>query len=133
MQIAQQKSRRQLHLLLLGDGPMYEKLKNVALPNVHVLGFQPNVRDYFMASDMGLLPSRFSGESFPLVLIECLLSGRPAIASDLGEIRNILTDPGNRPASRPDIFPERRRDSRGGACGTDVPVCAGRGALPGAV
>lgn len=42
---------------------------------------------------MGLLPSRFSGESFPLVLIECLLSGRPAIASDLGEIRNILTDP----------------------------------------
>ena len=93
MQIAQQKSRRQLHLLLLGDGPMYEKLKNVALPNVHVLGFQPNVRDYFMASDMGLLPSRFSGESFPLVLIECLLSGRPAIASDLGEIRNILTDP----------------------------------------
>lgn len=92
MQLAQRKVRRKLHLLLLGDGPMYEKLKDAPPPQVHVLGFKPNVRDYFSMADMGLLPSRFSGESFPLVLIECLLSGRPAIASDLGEIRNILSD-----------------------------------------
>ena len=50
----------------------------------------PNVRDYFAASDMGFLPSRFKGESAPLVLIDCLLSGKPVLASDIGEIRHML-------------------------------------------
>jgi glycosyltransferase involved in cell wall biosynthesis len=39
---------------------------------------------------MGLLPSRFAGESFPLVLIECLQAGRPMIATALGEIPRML-------------------------------------------
>ena len=42
-------------------------------------------------SDMGFLASRFRGESFPLSIIECLFSGNPFIASDIGEIRNMLT------------------------------------------
>ena len=40
---------------------------------------------------MGYLPSKFRGESFPLVIIECLQSGRPFLASDLGEIGRMLT------------------------------------------
>ncbi len=39
---------------------------------------------------MGLLPSRFAGVSFPLVLIECLQAGRPMIASALGEVPRML-------------------------------------------
>lgn len=43
-------------------------------------------------SDVGLLPSRFKGESFPLVVIESLMSGVPVVASDIAEVRNMLTD-----------------------------------------
>jgi glycosyltransferase involved in cell wall biosynthesis len=57
---------------------------------VHFLGFRPNIRDYFAISDIGFLPSRFRGESFPLVLIDCLLAGRPILASNIGEIRYML-------------------------------------------
>ncbi len=56
----------------------------------HLLGFQRNVRGYFAVADIGLLPSRFRGESAPLVIIECLQAGRPFVASDLGEIAGML-------------------------------------------
>src|SRR5690606_24867463 len=39
-------------------------------------------------------PSRFPGESAPLVLIDCLLTGRPMLASDIGEIRYMLDTAG---------------------------------------
>ena len=62
----------------------------MAFDFVHYLGFRSNIRDYFAASDIGFLPSRFKGESFPLVLIDCVLSGKPVLASDVGEIRYML-------------------------------------------
>ncbi|HIZ01560.1 MAG TPA: glycosyltransferase family 4 protein, partial [Candidatus Bacteroides merdipullorum] len=61
-------------------------------PYIHLLGRKGDVRSYFAMSDIGLLPSYFKGESFPLVLIESLMSGTPVIASDIGEIRNMLTN-----------------------------------------
>ncbi len=80
-----------IHLLLVGDGPEYDRLRDTALPAfVHLEGFQRNVRGYFAAADMGFLPSKFRGESFPLVIIECLQSGVPFLASDLGEISRML-------------------------------------------
>jgi glycosyltransferase involved in cell wall biosynthesis len=36
------------------------------------------------------LPSRFKGESFPLVIIDCLFSGKPVLASSIGEIPEML-------------------------------------------
>ena len=84
--------RKDIHLLLLGDGLEYESLLLQEIPEyIHVLGFKNNPVDYYAMSDMGFLPSRFSGESFPLSIIECLFSKRPVIASDIGEIHNILT------------------------------------------
>lgn len=83
--------QRDIHLLLVGDGPEYERLSGETLPEfVHLEGFQQNVRGYFAVADIGFLPSKFRGESFPLVIIECLQAGRPFLASDLGEIRNML-------------------------------------------
>ena len=80
-----------IHLLLIGDGPEYNRLMKKGCPGyVHLLGFRKNVRDYYAAADMGFLPSRFSGESFPLTVIECLTAGRPVLASDVGEIRDML-------------------------------------------
>jgi glycosyltransferase involved in cell wall biosynthesis len=64
---------------------------------VHFLGFRSNIRDYFATSDIGFLPSKFKGESFPLVLIDCLHAGKPFLASDVGEIRSML-DSGEGPA-----------------------------------
>jgi glycosyltransferase involved in cell wall biosynthesis len=78
--------------LLIGAGSEYERLKPITEDQfVHLLGFRANVRDYFAASDLGFLPSRYPAESFPLVLIECLHARRPILASNLGEIENMIS------------------------------------------
>ncbi len=88
---ARAESGRDIHLVLVGDGDEYERLGKKQLPGfIHLAGFQENVRGYFAMADMGFLPSKFRGESFPLVIIECLQSGTPFLASDLGEIRRML-------------------------------------------
>lgn len=88
---ANEHSRRVVRLLLIGEGPEFERLESrTSGEYIHFLGFRANIRDYFASSDMGLLPSRFRGESAPLVLIDCLLAGKPVLASDIGEIRYML-------------------------------------------
>jgi len=88
---ANARCSRKIHLLLIGEGPELDRLKSQAFPEfVHFLGFRANIRDYFAASDVGFLPSRFRGESSPLVVIDCLLAGKPVLASDIGEIRYML-------------------------------------------
>lgn len=91
---ARNQSGVDIQLLLVGDGSEYDRLMQDALPEfVHLAGFQRNVRGYFAAADLGFLPSKFRGESFPLVIIECLQSGVPFLASDLGEISRMLEGP----------------------------------------
>ena len=88
---ANERSGRKVHLLLIGEGPEFDRLRpGHRSEQVQFLGFRPNIRDYFAASDLGFLPSRFQGESAPLVLIDCLRSGRPVLASNIGEIRHML-------------------------------------------
>jgi len=92
-QKAREISGKDIHLLLLGDGVVYDQLckQGDVSEYIHLLGFQENVTDYYAMSDAGILPSYFKGESFPLSIIECLFAGKPVIASDIGEIRNMLT------------------------------------------
>lgn len=88
---ARRHSARDIQLLLVGNGPEYDRLQRNPPPDfVHLLGFRGNTRDYFACADMGLLPSRFGGESYPLVIIDCLHAGRPVLASRLGEIPAML-------------------------------------------
>lgn len=88
---ANNRSNRTIHLLLIGEGPEFDRLSQSASPPyIHYLGFRSNIRDYFAAADMGFLPSRFKGESFPLVVIDCICAGRPVLASNVGEIKNML-------------------------------------------
>lgn len=86
---------RDIRLVLVGSGAVYDRL--AADPNlpafVTLRGFRADTRAHFAIADMGFLPSRFEGESFPLVLIECLQSGRPMIASAIGEIPRMLAAP----------------------------------------
>ena len=92
LQLANEKSKKKIVLIIIGDGIMYDALKTKQYNNVKLLGVKSNIRDYFAASDMGLLPSRFKGESYPLVVIDSLMTGRPVLASDIGESRHQLTD-----------------------------------------
>ena len=86
-------SVRPIHLILIGSGECYDYLCQATLPPyIHLLGRKGDVRNYFALSDAALLPSRFKGESFPLVIIEALMSGVPVIASNVGEVKNMLTD-----------------------------------------
>ena len=89
---AREISGKDIHLLMIGDGPEAIKLetKEKETDYIHFLGFKSNIRDYFKASHLGLLTSKFKGESYPLVLIDCLVSGTPFLASDIGEIKEML-------------------------------------------
>ncbi|MEB3235089.1 MAG: glycosyltransferase [Cyanobacteriota bacterium] len=82
-----------VQLLLVGDGPEAAQLQHQYLDTkgIHFLGLVPDSRPYFAIADLGLLPSFFSGESQPLTLIESLQAGCPYLASDIGEIRSMLS------------------------------------------
>ncbi len=97
VRIAASAASRPIHLVLIGEGDEYTRLKAVVTESyIHFLGFRANIRDYFAMADIGFLPSRFKGESFPLVLIDCLHAGRPMLASRIGEIPAMLaTDEGD--------------------------------------
>jgi glycosyltransferase involved in cell wall biosynthesis len=94
--LARKSVDREIYLLLIGEGPEQERLRPIFQNQfIHFLGFRPDIRNFFSMADIGLLPSRFSGESFPLVLIDCLHSNRPMIATNIGEIPQMLqTDEG---------------------------------------
>jgi len=85
-------TRQDVHLLLIGGGPLYDELKGKKLPEyVHLMGSRSNVSDYLAASQLGLVPSYFKGESFPFVMIECFMAEIPVVASIIGETRNMIT------------------------------------------
>jgi len=89
--LANRRPGRRIVLLLIGEGPEFDRLQRTGVSDaVRLLGFKTDIRNYFAMADMGFLPSRFLGESAPLVLIDCLLAGRPMLASDIGEIRYML-------------------------------------------
>jgi len=59
----------------LGDGPFRNRMEETArqMPHVHLLGFVPNVAEYFQAFDMILQPSYFEG--LPLITLEAQHAG----------------------------------------------------------
>lgn len=95
--IANRTSSKKIHLIILGDGDIRCELESNSPDYIHFMGTVSNVRDYYYMGDAGLLPSRFKGESYPLVIIECLMTGRPIIATDIAEVPNqIVDDEGNK-------------------------------------
>lgn len=90
--LANRESRKKIHLLILGDGEIRARLEAKKSEYIHFLGMRQNVRDFIRMADAGLVPTRFKGESYPLVIIECLQCGRPVVATDIAEVKNQLTD-----------------------------------------
>ena len=60
---------------------------------VEFAGFSPDPVDKIETFDVGLLPSKFPNESLPTVIMEYLFCGKPAIATNVGEIREMLRTP----------------------------------------
>jgi glycosyltransferase involved in cell wall biosynthesis len=97
LHLAQRATSRRLILLFCGDnGPELGRLAPLHRddPNIRFFGFQPNIHGFYRLCDCCVLPTRYTGESFPLTLVQALQVGTPAIATDVGEIRSMLEQPG---------------------------------------
>jgi glycosyltransferase involved in cell wall biosynthesis len=91
---------RALHLLLCGAGEEPDRLFDLhgTDPDITFLGFQSRVHGLYRLSDVAIVPSRFSGESFPLCIIQAFQSETPVIGSRVGEIATMLAPPDQMPA-----------------------------------
>jgi glycosyltransferase involved in cell wall biosynthesis len=91
VQRAREITGRDIHLLLVGEGPVKDELQTIGVPpHVHLLGFQAAVSGLYALADLGMLMTTYTGESCPMSLIECLAAGRPVVASELGDIRAMI-------------------------------------------
>lgn len=81
------------HLLLVGSGERADEAmqRHGGRTDLSVLGFQTCINGIYRLSDCAILPTRFSGESAPLSLIQALQEGLPIIATDIGEIRSMMS------------------------------------------
>ena len=95
---AKKHMKTKANLVIVGDGPLLNQMKEKAekeyfdgnLDNVYFTGSRMDVEDIYPSCDLLVLPS-FT-ESFGLVLIEALACGKPVIGSDVGGIREIITE-----------------------------------------
>lgn len=80
-------------LALIGDGALRDELTDLArergvLERVRFLGWIEDPRPQIAGLDLFVLPSR--AESFPLSIVEAMLSGVPVIASDVGSVSDAV-------------------------------------------
>ena len=88
-------SKRKYHAFMIGDSEYVDSLKKANTePCVHFCGFQKNLSRFILAADLFVLPTYYVSESQPMVIIEALSRGRPVIASDMGEIPEMITADG---------------------------------------
>lgn len=87
--------QRPLHLTLYGAGPDEAAIRGMIAflglqTRVSLGGYQADIARLWRQHHALVLPSRHEG--LPLALVEAMLSGRPAIATDAGGIAELLTD-----------------------------------------
>ncbi len=90
---AREMSGRDIRLILVGNGPVYDVYCHIGVPEfVYLAGFSENSVGYYAAADMGIMLTKFRSESFPLTIVDCLFAGKPYISCDVGEIQSMLTE-----------------------------------------
>jgi glycosyltransferase involved in cell wall biosynthesis len=82
-------------LLLLGDGPLFDEMKDLAASlgingSIVMKGHVRNVIDYLRASDLYVFPSLQEG--MPNALLEAMACGLPAVGTRIGGVVDIIED-----------------------------------------
>ncbi|MEU2085945.1 glycosyltransferase [Streptomyces albus] len=75
-------------LVLVGDGPDLARLRRVAPPHVVFAGAAADVREWYAAADVVVLPSRWEGMA--LTPLEAMACGRPVVVTDVDGSRELL-------------------------------------------
>jgi len=80
--------------LIVGDGPDRESLEREAATTgadwAHFLGPRDDVPALMALADLAVIPSR--AEAMPMALIEAMALGVPTVATDVGDVRQIVED-----------------------------------------
>lgn len=79
---------RDCTFIVAGDGEMRGLLERSGLPNIRLLGWVGDVASVLAASDMIILTS--DNEGMPVSLIEAAALGIPAVATDVGSVREVV-------------------------------------------
>ncbi|SEK81934.1 glycosyltransferase [Nitrosovibrio tenuis] len=87
------KTLKNCHFVLVGDGPLREKLKddidNLGLNKyVHMVGLQSDMPQVYASLD--LVVSTSYSEAMPLAIIEGMASGLPVISTNVGGVIDIV-------------------------------------------
>jgi glycosyltransferase involved in cell wall biosynthesis len=85
----------QLHLVVVGDGPLGDALRAQAAAlasgeRVHFLGERSDARDLLGAADLFVLPSLWEG--LPIALLEAMAAGLPVVATAVSGTREVVVD-----------------------------------------
>jgi len=86
-----------VHLLIVGGGPMRQKLESIARSlriseSVTFLGLIPNYHIPWLFSNINVGVLASLKEQFPRVLLECMAAGKPIVATDVGGVSDAVID-----------------------------------------
>ncbi|ADQ78569.1 glycosyl transferase group 1 [Paludibacter propionicigenes WB4] len=81
-------NRKDIGIILLGNGEMYEDLKKYESDLILLLGFKSNVSDYLRASDFYISASDTEGLSNSQ--LESMAAGLPCVVSDIPSHREVM-------------------------------------------
>jgi glycosyltransferase involved in cell wall biosynthesis len=89
-------TRRDVFLLVVGDGPQRESLEALAAtlqlgPRVRFAGNQADVAPWMRAMDVFCLPS-YANEGVPQALMQAMACGLPVVTTPVGSIDEIVED-----------------------------------------
>ena len=79
---------KQHHLVVIGNGPLESRLRELAPARVHLVGWQSNVLACMHQAEVLLLPASYEG--MPNVLLESMAVRLPFIAFDVDGVRQLL-------------------------------------------
>ena len=95
--VAELSHQNHLHVVLVGDGPEEERLKELSrslgvAERVHLVGEQQNVGDWLKAMDVYVNCSLSEGMSQSV--LEAMSVGLPMVVTDVGANRSLVDGPG---------------------------------------
>jgi glycosyltransferase involved in cell wall biosynthesis len=85
-----------VHLLIVGDGPVKEKILNLIKDlsleeSITLTGHQNDPAPFYKAMDVVILPS-YAGEATSQTLPQAMLMGKPVISTNIGGLPEVVID-----------------------------------------